>query len=88
MCSSDLANHPNDNTEYINVGIEIALLNEMVFIRGGSKGIYMKDREEDYTVGLGINYPISGISDLTIDYAFELMNHLGNVHKFTLGISF
>jgi hypothetical protein len=82
------ANHPNDNTEYVNVGIEIALLNEMVFIRGGSKGIYMKDREEDYTVGMGINYPISGISNLTVDYAFELMNHLGNVHKFTLGISF
>lgn len=82
------ANHPNDNTEYVNAGVELSLLNEMLFIRAGSKAMFMADREEDYTLGAGVKYPISGLSNLTIDYAFELMNHLGEIHKFTLGLSF
>jgi len=82
------ANHPNDNTEYINIGVEVSLLDEMIFLRGGSKTIFLKDREETYTVGGGFKTSISGMSELTVDYAYETWNFLGNTQKFTIAISF
>ena len=80
--------HPNDNTEYVNIGLELSLLHEMVFIRGGSKTIFIKDREESYTLGGGFNLPIGGLSAISVDYAFETWNYLGDTQKFTLVLSF
>ena len=82
------ANHPNDNTEYLNAGVEVAFLDNTIFVRGGLKSMLMTDRDENYTFGAGVNYPVSGMTDITVDYAYELFNNLGDIHKFTLGITF
>ncbi len=82
------ANSPNDNTNYLNAGFELGLLNEMVFFRGGSKAIGMNDREEEHTLGGGIQYPMTYGGKFCVDYAYESMVHLGNIHKFSLRLYF
>ena len=82
------ANHPNDNSEYMNSGMELSLLNNYLLIRAGSKTMFMTDREEEYTFGAGIHYPLISGGHLYFDYAHELMSRLGDIHKFTLRIVF
>jgi hypothetical protein len=76
------AAHPNDNTEFVNVGGELALLNNMVFLRGGYKNLFMQDQEEDLSLGAGVRYDELGFLKISVDYAFQNYKHLGDVHTF------
>lgn len=80
--------HPNDNSEYVNVGIELALLNEMVAIRGGLKSLYMEDGDEEFTLGAGLNLPVNRVMKLEANYAFESFVHLSTIHKLTIRLLF
>ncbi len=82
------AAHPNDNSEYMNLGGEVALFNERVFLRGGFKSLFMKDREEGLTLGVGYKTPSLGRFRLNIDYAFQDFVHLGDVHTFGFILTF
>jgi len=79
--------HPNDNTEYLNVGAEYAW-NEMVFLRGGWKSLFERDTEQRFTAGIGVHYRISGEFKLKVDYAYQDWGRLTNVHYLTFGIRF
>ncbi len=81
-------NHPNDNTEYVNLGLELGLLNEMIQIRSGLKSLYMEDGEEEFTLGAGLNLPLQAGLKFQADYAFESFVHLKEIHKFTIRINF
>ena len=76
------AAHPNDNTEYVNIGAELGLLNEMVFLRGGYKTLFIEFPEEGLTLGGGFNYNKIDGYGLQIDYAFQQMKYLGDLHTF------
>ncbi|MFC1480728.1 PorV/PorQ family protein [Candidatus Neomarinimicrobiota bacterium] len=82
--------HPNDNSEYINTGFELAmnLLGGTASLRGGLKSLYMANSEEEFTVGGGVAFPVGGISNLGLDYAYESWRHLGLVQKFSLQLGF
>ncbi len=82
------AAHPNDNSEYMNLGGELALFNERVFLRGGFKSLFMEDREEGLTLGAGYHTPSLGKFSLNIDYSFQDFKHLGDVHTFGFILSF
>ncbi len=82
------AAHPNDNSEYVNLGGELALFNERVFLRGGFKSLYMEDREEGLTLGVGYHTPSLGNFSLNIDYSFQYFKHLNDVHTFGFILSF
>lgn len=81
------AMHPNDNTEYVNVGTEYALKN-MVFLRCGYKNMFMKDNEEGLTLGAGLAYALVGNFKLKIDYAYADFGILDNVQRFSLALEF
>jgi opacity protein-like surface antigen len=81
------AMHPNDNTEYLNVGTEYAIKN-IVFLRAGWKNLFMKDSEEGLTAGAGLAYNLMGNIKLKLDYAFGDFGILENVQKFSLGMQF
>lgn len=81
------AMHPNDNTEYINLGMEYALKN-MVFLRAGYKNLFMDDSEEGLTLGGGLAYKLSGALNFKLDYAYADFGILDNVQRFSLGIEF
>lgn len=82
------AAHPNDNNEYINFGTELSLLDETVFLRGGMKSLGMKDRVEDFTLGAGFQTNQLDFLDLSLDYAFQKYEFLGDVHTFGFILKF
>ena len=75
------ATHPNDNTEYVNVGGELALFDNIFCLRGGYKALFMEDSQEGLTLGVGLNYTL-GIFSIGMDYAFQEYDFLGDTHSF------
>jgi hypothetical protein len=80
--------HPNDNDQYVNVGGELMLLNDMFFLRGGYKSLFLKDSEESLTLGVGINYNKMEFFSIAVDYAFQQYKHLGDTHSFGILLRF
>jgi len=82
-----LAAEVNDARDYKtreSVGVEYGF-NSMLFLRGGYKFNY---DEESYSAGVGVNYFIEGIGGVIVDYAFVNLNNLGNINRFSVGLSF
>ena len=82
------ANSPNDNQNYINAGIEIGLLNELVIFRGGIHSIFLDDKQNQFSYGIGIQPPLMKRNALQINYAFEMLKHLGDTHQISMEISY
>jgi hypothetical protein len=82
------ANHPNDNSQYVNVGGELSLLNNLVSLRGGYKALFLTDSEEGLTLGAGINYGGFGFVNISVDYAYQGYKHLGDTHSFGVLLKF
>jgi len=81
------ATHPNDNVEYVNAGIELAY-DELFFIRGGYKSLFLSNSEQSFTLGAGINYEMSSGLNLKINYAYGDYGRLKNIQYIDIGIVF
>lgn len=81
------ATHPSDNYESVNVGTEYAF-NDMFFIRGGYKSLFLKDSEESYTFGFGVKQKLFGNFDIKIDYSYGNFGRLNSIQKFSIVIDF
>jgi len=81
------AAHPNDNSEYVNTGIQISFLEDKVFLRSGLKKLFMDSRDEKLSVGGGLNIPLSGMI-FSADYAYQSFERLGYVHKYSISMKF
>ena len=81
------ANHPNDNTECLNLGGEYCF-NEFLFLRGGYKSLYTQDTEEGATLGAGLKCRIASRATIKVDYAWESFGRFDNIQKLSLGMSF
>jgi Type IX secretion system protein PorV len=81
------ATHPNDNTEYVNSGLELAF-QEMFFGRIGYKALFLQDSEQGLTWGAGFRYEMSATTSLKVDYAFADYGRLKNVQYLTLSIGY
>lgn len=82
-------NHPNDNSERLNFGMEY-WYKRMAAIRAGYKlrlGPDRVDDQEGITLGLGINLKFSGTT-LSLDYAYADFGHLQQAHRISLGLNF
>jgi hypothetical protein len=79
---------PNDNNEWVDVGGELALFNNMVMLRGGYKALFLKDSQEGLTLGVGFNYARAGFIDIGIDYSYQQFKYLGNVNSFGVLLKF
>ena len=82
-------NHPNDNSERLNFGVEY-WYKKMAAIRGGYKlrlGPNRSDDEEGLTLGLGIHLNF-GMRRLSLDYAYADFGHLQQAHRVSLGLQF
>jgi opacity protein-like surface antigen len=78
---------PNDYTEYVNAGLEYAF-REMVFLRGGYKGLGVPGDEVGYALGGGVNYDFDSTIRLRIDYAYSDFGRLDNTQRISMGILF
>lgn len=81
--------NPNDNSQSLNIGGEIGLLNEKIRLRSGYKDLFLVENEADLTFGVSIN-EINIFSNVSIsfDYAYQNFVHLKDSNRFTLGIRF
>lgn len=80
--------HPNDNSESVNGGGELAF-NETFFLRAGYATLFRADSEEGLTLGGGIHYRLwGGTTVLKLDYAYADFGLLQNVQRFSLGVKF
>lgn len=81
------ATHPNDNTEYVNSGIELAY-DEMIFFRAGYKSLFLRDSEQGLTFGGGLKYSFNNQFTLFVNYGWADYGRLENVQFFDVGIGF
>jgi long-subunit fatty acid transport protein len=75
--------HPSDNQERQNVGLEYRW-HDMAMLRGGYKFEY---DEETYAFGGGFQHRLGSVG-LGVDYAYSPFEHLGDAHRFSLGLTF
>lgn len=76
-------NHPNDNKENLNLGLEYGLF-KTLFLRCGYKTAQV---EENVSFGFGVQSKFSSIR-FKLDYAYTNFGRLGNVNRFTAKIEF
>lgn len=79
--------HPNDNTEYLNLGLELNF-NNYFFARTGYKSLFLRDSEQSFTFGFGLNYPIFNDIILALNYGFADYGRLKNVQFLDLVVRF
>lgn len=79
--------HPNDNTEYVNSGLEYSWAN-IVSLRGGWKSAYERGGEQGLTLGGGIQYTLTEPVNFIFDYAYQDFGRLKAVHYFSFGLKF
>jgi len=78
--------HPNDNTEFVNSGIEIGL-RDVLFLRGGYKALFLDDSEQGVTLGVGLHYDIVG-TNIRLDFAWADYGRLDNVKFVSFAIRY
>lgn len=81
--------NPNDNAQSINIGSELAFLNETFRLRGGYKDLLLEEGESTFAFGADVNNIklFSGIS-VTAQYSFQKFIHLKDSNRFTVIINF
>jgi len=80
--------HPNDNVEWVNLGLELAS-RDMFFLRGGYSTLFRQDTEEGLTLGSGFNYRLPGSStQIKLDYSYSEFGRLRDVQRLSIGIHF
>lgn len=79
--------HPNDNSEYLNTGLEFAY-DEMFFVRVGYKSLFKQDSEEGLTLGGGIKYQFTDNMRVFVNYGYADFGRLENVQFFDVGLIF
>ncbi len=76
-------NHPNDNSENINLGTEYVWRN-LLALRGGYKG---SQDEESFTFGAGFDIPLR-LMHFNFDYAYTFFGRLGSASRLSITIGF
>lgn len=88
--------HPNNNPEYVNLGLECNLFNTL-FIRAGQSHTFYslkledgdaKNSEQGLSFGAGIKYQIPRGPMLNIDYAITDFGVFKNIEGYSISISF
>lgn len=86
MLMTDAA-HPNDNSEYVNVGAEYTF-RRLVSLRVGYKNAFERDGEQGLTFGGGINLRVAGPLRMKVDYAYASFGRLESTNWFSVSLVF
>ncbi len=82
------ANYPNDNKQWVNIGGELNLFNNLISLRGGYKTLFLEDSQEGLTLGFGLNYKLQDSFGVRVDYAYQKFEFLDNNHSFGILLTF
>ena len=81
------AAHPNDNSEYVNVGTEYSFRN-LLALRVGYRNLLEEDGEQGLTFGAGLDLRIDRSLRVGFDYAYADFGRLEETHWLTLDLTF
>jgi len=81
------AAHPNDNSEYVNMGAEYSFRN-LFSLRAGFKNAFEEDGEQGLTLGGGLNMRIDRSIRARFDYAYADFGRLEQTHWYTFNLIF
>ncbi len=76
------ANHPNDAPENISLGMEYTW-RKLLSLRSG---YHFNDDVRNWVAGVGIVWSIPNAATMGVDYAFQNLDKLGEVHSFTVSL--
>ena len=79
--------HPNDQTEYLNLGGELNWM-DLLFFRAGMNSLFEEKTEKGLTAGVGLNYRVMQTLAVRFDYAYQDFGRLKNAHYFSIGVKF
>lgn len=78
--------HPNDNDEFINVGAEVGLLNDLLMLRGGYSELFLNTSDRSWTLGGGLRYRFGDLH-FAADYAYETyQEYFSGVNRLTFSL--
>jgi hypothetical protein len=81
--------NPNDNSQSVNIGTELGLLNDIVVLRGGYRDLFLENNEVNFSLGLSLNeISLFNNVNITAEYAYQNFEHLGSSNRFTVIIKF
>ncbi len=80
--------HPSDNFESMNIGSEIAFLNETVYLRTGYAHLFLESIEPNFSIGGGVRYPITGNMHLSFDYSYQTHSYLDRNQHVSMTLMF
>ena len=86
MLSTDAA-HPNDNSQYVNLGMEYSF-RSLISLRTGYRNLFEVDGEQGLTFGGGLDLRIDRNLRARFDYAYADFGRLSQTHWFTVDLSF
>ena len=81
------ASHPNDNSQYINMGTEYAF-RELFALRAGYRNLFETDGEQGLTFGAGLNLRLDRALRIRFDYAYADFGRLEATHWITVDLAF
>jgi hypothetical protein len=79
---------PNDNAQYANVGGELSFLDNLIALRAGYRALFLTDDQEGLTLGAGLNYDGVDYFGISVDYAYQQYQFLGDTHSFGVILRF
>ncbi len=79
--------NPIDNSEYLNAGVELNIWDK-AYCRMGTKSMFMNEREELYTVGLGSKINLFSGQNIMVDYSYEFFKYFPSTHQFSIGLNY
>ncbi len=86
MISTDAA-HPNDNSEYLNLGAEYSF-RDLISLRAGYRNLFEEDGEQGLTFGAGLDLRLDRSLRTRLDYAYADFGRLTQTHWFTMNLAF
>ena len=83
----DAAN-PNDNAQSVNIGAELALMDNLLVLRGGLNELFLENRERQFAAGLGVNLKMENGMMISASFAYQSFEHLSALNRFSLELTF
>lgn len=81
------AQHPNNNTESVNLGLEYGF-KQALFLRAGYKNMFEQDVVGGLTLGAGFQLNVLSGYPIRLDYAFQDFDYLNSTHWFGMYLGF
>jgi outer membrane autotransporter protein len=82
------AAYPNDNVEFVDLGMEYAFFNRQFSVRGGYRSLGNEEAEQRWSLGVGLQHTLHPGLTFRLDYAFQTFGRLRNIQKFDLSLQF